>query len=270
VSFSVQGVFVVAMNNDIFPLEMRKAMSYAFNYSDYNEMMFEGRFIRAKSPLPKGMLYSNWSLNVAYTNLTIARQTLIDVAWPGTGVLTANDNVSVGNEWEKLVEDDTPLETYNFSIEEDRGSHIFQVSLLKKYFKQIGIKIVQVNLTPQDWWQKLIRGELEFYASGWGAAFNDPVEMLNPLYLDYGDFNHYNFSDAQVQTWILEGMTELNETARQQIYYNIQKKLVEELYPVIWTHYRVLWDVWASNVKGIPIEGVHFKMVLKYAYFEEA
>ena len=269
VSYPVPAVFFVGLNNDIFPVEIRKAMSYAFNYSHFNDMMYDGRYPRCKSPIPPGIIYSNWSLNIAYTNLTIARQTLINASWPGTGSLTANDNISAGNEWEKLVDDDTPLATYNFSMEEGRGGHMFQAYLLSTYFKQIGIKIGQNNLTPQDWYEGLIGGKLEFYMAGWGAAFNDPVEILNPLYMDYGEFNHYNFTDLQVQTWITDGMMEVNETKREQIYNKIQKTLVENLYPVIWTHLAIRSYVWSSNVKGIPIEGIPFKFILKYAYLEE-
>ena len=111
---------------------------------------------------------------------------------------------------------------------------------------------------------------MEFYSTGWGAAFNDPVEMLDPLFSTNGPFNYANFTDTQIDNWFNQGLVERNETAREQIYYNIQKRLVEELYPKIWTFSRVLWDFWASNVKGIPTEGVQFKFILKYAYLEDS
>ena len=268
ISYIHPTIFVIAMNYDLFPLEMRKAISYAFNYSDYIKILFDDKAIRCKSPLSKGMLYSRWDLNVPYTNLTIARQILIDVSWPGTAGLTANDNISAGNEWEKLVEDDTPLAVYNFSIEEGVETHILLASLIAKYLKQIGVKVIALNLTSQEYIEKLINGGMEFWRVGWGPAFNDPVEMINPLYHTEGWYNHYNLSDSQLDTWIEQGIIETNETLREQIYYNIQKRLVEELYPVVWTHSYIYWHVWASSVKGIPVEGGQWKFILKYASFE--
>ncbi|MFX0076533.1 MAG: hypothetical protein ACFE96_13910, partial [Candidatus Hermodarchaeota archaeon] len=222
------------------------------------------------SPLPKGMLYSRWDLNYAYTNLSIARQTLIDAAWPGTSGLTANDNVSAGNEWEKLVDDDTPLATYNYSYIPTDEAHVQYSVLLTNYFEQIGVKIGLIGLTRGEYYYKLLRGGMEFYSSAWGAAFNDPVEIFNPLYLTNAPFNYANISDTQTDNWIIEGLGERNETAREQIYYNIQKRLVEELYPVLWTHSQVRWDMWASNVKGIPTEGANIKFILKYAFLEDS
>ncbi|MFX0077396.1 MAG: ABC transporter substrate-binding protein, partial [Candidatus Hermodarchaeota archaeon] len=40
VSYPVQGVWYTTLNNDIFPITMRKALSYAFNYSDFLEVMY--------------------------------------------------------------------------------------------------------------------------------------------------------------------------------------------------------------------------------------
>jgi peptide/nickel transport system substrate-binding protein len=264
------GVYYICMNNDLFPLEMRKAMSYAFNYSEYITTFYGDLAFRAKSPLPKGTLYSNCDLNAATTNLSVARQTLIDAAWPGTSNLTANNNISIGNEWEKLVEDGTPLATYNFSIIGTSSTHVAQSILLTKYFKQIGIKLNQNNLTPSEHEDKLYSGGMEFYADGWGMAFNDPIEMLNPLFSETSWFNNYNFSDTQVENWLNQGIIEFNETSREQIYYNIQKRLVEELYPVIWTHTIPFWEIWASSVKGLHVDGAFFKLILKYTYFEDS
>lgn len=264
-----RGVYYIGMNNDIFPVEIRKAMSYAFNYSDYIKTMFEDRHVRCKSPLPKGLLYSNWDFDVASTNIQIARQTLKNASWPGTSGLTADDNVSAGNEWEKLVDDGIPLETYNFSYVPTVDSHVLQSVLFTKYFKQIGINVSLNNLTGPAWYDKVLKGGMEFYTIGWGAAFNDPVEILNPLFSEDSPYNHFNFTDAQVEDWLNQGLIERNETTRRQIYYDIQKRLIEDLYPVIWTHTNIDWEIWASNVKGIPLEGVPYTFILKYAYLED-
>jgi len=255
-------VFYLAMNNDIFPLEMRKAISYAFNYSEYLKLWTDNLAIRCKSPLPKGMLYYNWDFKVAEYNVKIARQTLIDANWQGTEDLTADSDISPGNDWERLVDEGTPLETYNYSLIPEFNSHMFHAYLISKYAKQIGVKIELNNLTPQEYWDKMRKGGLDFYIVGWGAAFNDPVEILNPLYSIYGDYNRINFYDPQVQEWLEQGLIETNEKARKHIYYNIQQRLVEELYPVVYLYCENWWHIWASNVKGVPA----FSPIFKDAY----
>jgi ABC-type transport system substrate-binding protein len=211
------------------------------------------------------MIYSNWGHDIAIYDLITARQTLIDASWPGTAGLTANNNVSIGNEWEKLVDDGTPLAIYNFSLIHDEYDHIIRANLISKYLKQIGVEVVYNNLTAQEWSDKLWLGGMEFYTWGWGAAFNDPIEILNPFYLMNATYNFNNFYDPQVQDWLEQGLIETNETVREEIYNNIQKRLVEELYPAVWLYTRVRYHVWASNLKGIPPA----LFSLKYLYIEE-
>ncbi len=60
------GMFCIYMNNKVINTTMRKAISYAFNYSAIANLDLLGKPpssilpIRAESPIPKGMLYSHW------------------------------------------------------------------------------------------------------------------------------------------------------------------------------------------------------------------
>jgi len=60
-------------------------------------------------------------------------------------------------------------------------------------------------------------------------------------------------------------MKETNPTLREEIYYKIQKRLIEELYPVILISSRIGILSYVSNLKGLPPNP--FKMVLKDVYF---
>lgn len=266
----------MTMNNDVFPVEMRKAFSYALNYSYFFNVFTAGLAVRVKSPLSKGLLYSNWEdFNLPDYDITIARQTLIDASWPNTTGLTANNNVSAGNEWEQLVTDGNSLAIYNFSISvEDgipNGAHMFIYNTISNDFKHIGVKIEPLYMSRWDWYIKLMTGGMEFFYSGWAPAFNDPIDNINPVYSNKSDgiFNHLNFSDPQIQQWIDDGIEEFNETKREVIYFNIQKRLIEELYPVIWLDCPYDYDIWASNIKGIPHELPYFKFILKHVYIEK-
>jgi peptide/nickel transport system substrate-binding protein len=109
----------LGMNNIRINTTMRKAISYALNYSlilETNDFYSQGSQIRCKSPLPLGTIYSNWEdFDVPNYNITKARQVLKDNNWPGTESLTVNNNVTPGNEWESIAYSLAPLSAYNVS-----------------------------------------------------------------------------------------------------------------------------------------------------------
>jgi len=54
--------FYLGMDNQKINVTMRKAISYAFNYTRYIEEFRRGHAERAKSPIPKKIHYSNWDV----------------------------------------------------------------------------------------------------------------------------------------------------------------------------------------------------------------
>ena len=141
--------FYRPLNNSIVNNTMRKAISYALDY-DRLVPLGMGAFgkppevIRARSPLSLGMLYSNWEdFEVPVLNITKARQVLKEANLPGTADLTANDNVSAGNEWERLVENGNPLARFNFTynVHPNWDFHREMALLFQHNLTQIGINI---------------------------------------------------------------------------------------------------------------------------------
>ncbi|MFX1594451.1 MAG: ABC transporter substrate-binding protein, partial [Promethearchaeota archaeon] len=164
----------IAMNTKVINITMRKAISYAINYSYILEKaILYNTSIRCRSPIPEGLLYSNaTSINLPYYNITIARRTLKEAGWPGTVNLTVDDNISLGNEWEQLVTNGTPLAIYNLthSILDQRKN--IQSSLLRNNLKQIGVQIDQAGNVPYE----------HIILTGWVVDFNDPVNIINLYY----------------------------------------------------------------------------------------
>ncbi|MFX1233010.1 MAG: ABC transporter substrate-binding protein, partial [Promethearchaeota archaeon] len=63
------------MNNELINVTMRKAISYALNYSLIIDELINGHGIRAKSPIPEGMQYSNLTdINYPHHNVSKARR----------------------------------------------------------------------------------------------------------------------------------------------------------------------------------------------------
>jgi peptide/nickel transport system substrate-binding protein len=273
--FNSTDIWQIAMRNDLINATMRKALSYSINYTkliSFHKSRYEGGALRSRSPLSKGMLYSNWEdFELPKYNLVIARQCLKDVNWNGTaGALTANDNITAGNEWESLVTNDTPLAIYNLTYVVTSYVHNFTASLLIESLKQIGVKI---NLIPATWFDiqtKISKSHFKMFA--WLPDYNDPSSNINPLYSSKADgFENWGkVNDTLVQQWMEQGVIETNETIRAQLYYNIQKRLIEEVFPCFWG-----WTPVYCNIHGLGLRGINYNLIFytgniifKDAYFE--
>ncbi|MFX0001153.1 MAG: ABC transporter substrate-binding protein [Candidatus Hodarchaeota archaeon] len=267
----------ITINNNLINTTMRKTLSYAINYSkilNWENIRYEGGVIRCRSPVSKGLPYSNWEdFDVPDYNLTYARQVLKDVNWNGTaGALTANDNITAGNEWESLVTNGTPLAIYNYTYKVTSAPQFYYRYILVENFKQIG---VEVNLIP------IVQGEEWKYAwshfryAGWGPDYFDPCSNINTLFSSKadGDGNLGNVNDSLVQQWMEMAFLETNETARAKYYYDIQKRLIEVVYPCLWTYterYCIVqgfYHVTSKTLKGINYNLVPLKLSLKDAHF---
>jgi ABC-type transport system substrate-binding protein len=62
-----------------------------------------------------------------------------------------------------------------------------------------------------------------------------------------------------------EALEETNNTVREQIYFNIEKRLIEEVYPVIWCETYFVYDTYVSNLHWTPDLGV---FTIKDWYFD--
>ena len=99
----------------------------------------------------------------------------------------------------------------------------------------------------------------------WIVDYNDPSNIINALYSNKKpNWNIGQVNDTQVQQWMEEGLEETNETAREEIYYRIQKSLIEEVYPNIWIWQWIRTDVYVSNLRGWYPNG--FKDLFKFVY----
>ncbi|UCD00934.1 MAG: hypothetical protein JSV23_08620 [Promethearchaeota archaeon] len=267
------------INNKLVPVEMREAISYALNYSYIIQEAINGHGVRHKSPIPEGMLYSNLTgIDYPYYNISKARQALKDAGWPGTTNLTANDDISPGNEWEMLVTNNTALETYNYTCVEARASelNLLFYSLFAGDLKQIGVKIELANITRAEW-SAICKGTggyhldmINFIIMGFnGPRLNDPSHIIQTLYFSRDYIGHDNFgqvNDTLVEQWIEQALEEPDEKIRSQIYYDIQKRLTEEVFPTCYLYRKNYLSIFRSNLKGWEVH--QFKSNFKNIYFE--
>jgi ABC-type transport system substrate-binding protein len=64
-----------------------------------------------------------------------------------------------------------------------------------------------------------------------------------------------------------DAVEEPNPVAREQLYYQIQERMIEKLYPSLWCTSQITHTAWAPNVKGIPLKGTYIKILFKDGYF---
>jgi hypothetical protein len=72
-------------------------------------------------------------------------------------------------------------------------------------------------------------------------------------------------NDSLIEEWMNDGIKEKNSTLREQIYYNIQERITEVLYPVTWICSLFKYEIHASNLKAFQPNP--YKTLLKNAYF---
>jgi ABC-type transport system substrate-binding protein len=251
------------MNNHLINVTMRKAISYAFNYSALIDKWLNGHGIRPNSIIPEGILYSNNSnICLPYYNITIARKTLKDAGWNGTEVLTVNDDVSSGNEWEIKAESSSPIAIYNFTYIHFTAQPVemfplLLLDILSECLKQIGIRVIPAKIRTygeyyETFFNNLDKVELSYLY--FFPKFSDPSSITNILCSNKStDYNYCQINDELVQEWMEEALEETNQKLRSRLYYQIQKRLVEEVFPMCYLFHKKNLNIYRTSIKDVGV-----------------
>lgn len=260
--------YYITMNYERVNVTMRKAISYAFNYTHFLEEVHGRPAVKLKSYVPFPFLYANWTaFDVPDYDVIKARQTLIDVNWPGTSGLTVNDDISPGNEWEMKANSPTPLATYNASILYNSLRVNNTSILIAENLKQIGVKVELINMSNNDYYNNAEEGKLDLVLGGYYPDYNDPDNVLNPMFSNSSESNWQHVNDPLIQQLLQEGLEETDPIARKQIYYDLQQYLIEGVYPYLLLSADLTFHYWNPNVQGIlSAYKSEFSFLLKNLY----
>jgi ABC-type transport system substrate-binding protein len=273
--------YYLFMNNAKVNSTMRKAISYAFDYPSYIKAFTSYNESRCNSPIPNQLPYSNWEdFDVPYYNISKARKILIDANWNGTEGLSANDNITTGNEWEVKAKSSFPLAEYQFSYRDgdlgytsyrdgDLGYTGKPLGPLTNYLAQIGVKVVPEPLPGYEFYGRLFelwgfnRSMLEeLYFIAYNPAYNDPHSVIHPLFSNKGiNDNFARVNDSLIQQWLDDASKEINSATRDLLYYQIQERLIEEVYPMLWIHNEQTVDCYLSNIHDVDVHTYIFKNI---------
>ncbi|MHA1914255.1 MAG: ABC transporter substrate-binding protein [Promethearchaeota archaeon] len=248
-SYSYMGI-----NNKQINVTWRKAISYAVNYTYILDEMWQGAFVKSYGPVSPG--YSAYfdpttALIAPYFNLTIARQTLIDDPGVDTGTLTANSNDEDTN-WEAAN-----LRNLNYSYNTDNWFRADLYVVLSEWLEDIGIALEDGGT---DWAYFLYRAygyvpggydELQLYWVGWGPDYQDPMNMIQPLFTNNSVSNSAQVNDHWLETKVAEYYAEPLEANRIQIIKDLSNYIAGTLYPHVFGYHPQTRAVHAADLYNV-------------------
>ncbi len=209
----VLGLFdTVSSNKFMADKEVRRALSYAFNYQSAIDDAFNSYLYRLPGCIPKGMPYYNTQNNgtsVYNYNLAMADQILNqsgylrDFNFKGTYYRFNNTAIRL---W------------YNSgNAERQKMALSFQQALT-----DLGINSI---VSTEGWPQYLNRmyhtNEWDFMFLGWMPDYNDPDDYIAPFVgsaANGGDTFHTGWANASVDSYINQGKYTVDPTARAAAY----------------------------------------------------
>ncbi|MFX1501769.1 MAG: ABC transporter substrate-binding protein [Promethearchaeota archaeon] len=116
----------------------RKALSYAFDYDTYIQVIFNNRVVRSGGILSKNHENYNPNIPLPYRNLTIARQALIDDPFWGSRVAARNlDITNTTEEWYNIA-NDNPIYVMEYNYD---AAHLGIRNLMETALEDIGCGI---------------------------------------------------------------------------------------------------------------------------------
>ncbi len=237
-------IYSIGMNNKQINITMRKAISYAINYSYLIDEYMHGYVKRLKSPIPEGILYSNSSFNVPVMNITYARSILVD-----GGV--CNFDIYNDAEWINAA-NFNPIATYNYTYY--LYGYTYEISdLIQQNLEQIGIKVIDAGLTSaNEYLDKILEkhDELQLFWFGWIPDYNDPDTFIRPLLSNSSKSNSAQVNDPWLENKIEDSLEESNDVIREAIYDEIQQYVVEDLVPWAFCYVGRNFDAYRNGIMG--------------------
>jgi peptide/nickel transport system substrate-binding protein len=225
------GTFMVKMNNQVghtSDIHVRKAISYAFDYDAVLEAM-QGRADLLNGPLSDPCPGFAEGLPIYRLDMDKAKAELAQSQWPDGGFEIEYVYVT------------------GVTIEEQVGL------ILLDQLSKLGIT---VNINPMLWPDMKARFADQDTSPELAAVYSgsDYADADNFLYAQYHSSqagtwsaaSHYK--NAQVDAWLDEARSIVDETQRDAIYRQIQEKLLEDCVE-IWVHSEKSNHIWLDYVK---------------------
>jgi ABC-type transport system substrate-binding protein len=155
----------------------------------------------------------------------------------------------------------------NYTYNTDNQFRIDMLTLLQDNLGKIGINVVDNGL---EWnpYLDLVQNRtapgfdgLNLWFLEWIPDYNDPSNYVNSLMSNASSLNSAQINDPTLEAYILAGLQETDQDIRRQIYWGMQKYIVEELRPLAFGYVSNNYDVYVNELHGYPSNS------LGYNYF---
>jgi peptide/nickel transport system substrate-binding protein len=244
-------ILYMGMNNKLIDVDIRKAISYAFNYDYVIDELALGHAARLTSPVPEGIMYHHPDLDFPTYDVETARE-IMETKFSLVEGVGGYTNTS-DDDWWYTKAQVSPLAEFNFTWNSGNSFRADLGLLTRANLQQIGIK---TELCPMTWAEYLTRllgdfDKLELYSIGWGPDYNDPSNFINPLFSNTSSSNGAQVNDPWLQEKMMEALTITDAGDRQDAYYAIQEYIVETLYPWVFLYVPLSVGVTRDTVAGV-------------------
>jgi ABC-type transport system substrate-binding protein len=255
-------IHYLGINNHLIDRNLREAISYALNYSHIIDKIKGGYVERLKSPIPKSMVYNNYSLDVPTYNLSKAREVmqsmgygigwdvtpggLHEINWTSANFRTLNYTYNIGSSYREKIGNLTATNLEKIGIKVEVSGDFW----LEYYFKLLG-----ENGYSQDM--------LELFFIGWGADYNDPSQFINVLLSNssysinaaqynggYGGFTPYSLEN-DVELLMEQAMSSIDKDERKTLYDKIQQLIIERDFPWAFGYTPKTYIAYHEDLEGI-------------------
>jgi ABC-type transport system substrate-binding protein len=235
-------VYYIQMNLYNMKREYRYASSFIWNHTYFLQEVLGGYHYELHVPVPDGMQYHFEGFNgEPHYDVNTARDIILNSDDPDIQAnLTSNGltAVSTDQDWINVAESTTPLAVFNYTRYESSTVELCGI-LLQEYLKDIGIKLVVLPAIPWEDWVVIDPMEIPwdrrlcYSFGGWGPDYNDPIDMIEPLYGKDASSNIFGLDNATWNQMLVDtySLTEFSTPTREEAFYIIQKQFCKYYVP---------------------------------------
>lgn len=235
-------------------VRVRRALALASN----RQLMVE-RILRGEAPLAAGAYgsafgeFQNKDLKPYPYDPEKAKQLMAEAGWkPGA---------------DGILEKEGKRMSFGFMV--DKGSPVREQMALavQQDWKKIG---VETKIEVEEFNVYLKRGNSrpgDYDArTGWRITAPDPDKTAE--YTTNGDFNHYMYSNPEVDRLMAEARISSDNTKRKALYHDLQKRLYDDV-PVIWVYYWTEIIALSKAINGLPQMGIRDALTYTHKLWRE-
>ncbi|NTU22384.1 ABC transporter substrate-binding protein [Brevibacillus sp. HB1.2] len=208
--------YFIGMNleNEILQdVRVRKALNLAINKDALIMADLQGEGVPVYGPIPPTMIgYDAAVEQYGYKyNAEQARQLLEEAGWKPNA--------------QGIREKDGKTLSLTMLIEDTNPGH----QLVQSMFKEIGVELHIQKYESATALEQALKGEYDLFSTGHGSVDPDILHLLLHS-SQIGGLNFFRLSDQQLDSLLDKGRTTTDQAQRQQVFADIQKRVVEQAY----------------------------------------